>query len=262
MSASVEKIFLYPIKSLTRVAVDEAEILPGGSLKHDREFALFDAAGHFIIGKRTPLVHQVRCTYDLPALKVNLSAPDRNESGYLHLVHDAAKLEEWLSGHFGMAVTLKRNTTLGFPDDTDSPGPTLIGAATLGKIQSWFAEIPDAEEISRRFRSNIEIGGVKEFWEDRLFRSPGETQPFSVGEVLFEGVNPCARCVVPSRDSAGGQPTKSFAKIFSDKRRETLPAWAEPGRFDHYYRAAVNTRVSVSEAGKKIRVGDSVKITR
>lgn len=260
MSACVEKIFLHPIKSLERVSVDEAEILPGGSLKHDRQFALVDAAGHFIIGKRTPLVHQVRCNFDLPALKVNLRAPDRNESGYLHLTDDQAKLEAWLSDHFSMPVFIKRNTTVGFPDDSDSPGPTLIGAATLTKIKSWFAEIPDAEETSRRFRSNIEIGGVEEFWEDRLFGAPGETRPFSVGDVFFEGVNPCARCVVPSRDSTGGGATKSFAKIFSDKRRETLPEWAEPGRFDHFYRVAVNTRIAASEAGKKIRVGDAVKL--
>jgi uncharacterized protein YcbX len=260
LPACVEKIFIHPIKSLERVAVDEAEILPGGSLKHDREFALFDAAGHFIIGKRTPLVHQVRCDYDLPGLRVNLRAPDRGESGYLHLIHDAQRLEAWLSAYFNMPVSLKRNTTVGFPDDTDSPGPTLIGAATLEKIKSWFGDIPDAAEASRRFRSNIEIGGVEEFWEDRLFGAPGETRPFSIGDVFFAGVNPCARCVVPSRNSSGNGVTKSFAKIFSHKRRESLPGWVESGRFDHFYRVAVNTRVSESEAGKTIREGDAVKL--
>jgi hypothetical protein len=48
--------------------------------------------------------------------------------------------------------------------------------------------------------------------------------------------------------------------VFAEKRREALPAWAEPGRFDHYYRLAVNTRIPESEAGKVLKIGDSVDV--
>ena len=73
----------------------------------------------------------------------------------------------------------------------------------------------------------------------------------------LEAVNPCARCAVPGRDSRTGLVENSeFAKVFAEKRRKSLPEWAEPARFDHFYRLAVNTRIPPSEDGKKIAVGD------
>jgi uncharacterized protein YcbX len=50
-------IFIYPIKSLDRIAVTQATILKSGALKHDREFALFDEQGRFVNGKRNAKVH-------------------------------------------------------------------------------------------------------------------------------------------------------------------------------------------------------------
>jgi uncharacterized protein YcbX len=97
------------------------------------------------------------------------------------------------------------------------------------------------------------------FWEDRLF-GPTKTYAvrFRIGEVNFEGSNPCARCSVPPRSSYTGEDITGFQKLFSDLRRETLPAWATLEHFDHFYRLAVNTRVARSESGKMLRVGDPI----
>jgi uncharacterized protein YcbX len=115
----------------------------------------------------------------------------------------------------------------------------------------------DLEEARRRFRTTLEIDGVPAFWEDRLFGAPNTYAPrFRVGEVEFEGSNPCARCSVPPRDSYTAANNVGFQKRFSELRRESLPAWATPERFDHFYRLATNTRVALSQAGKTLRVGD------
>jgi MOSC domain-containing protein len=53
MSARLHRITIYPIKSLDGVAVDEIEVLPACGLANDRRFALQDANGRFINGKRT-----------------------------------------------------------------------------------------------------------------------------------------------------------------------------------------------------------------
>ena len=81
---------------------------------------------------------------------------------------------------------------------------------------------------------------------------------FRIGDVEFEGSNPCARCSVPPRDSYTGANDIGFQKRFSDLRKENLPAWATSERFDHFYRLATNTCVPPSETGKLLRVGDAL----
>ena len=61
------------------------------------------------------------------------------------------------------------------------------------------------------------------------------------GAATLAGINPCQRCPVPPRDPDTGEILAGFQKRFSDRRRETLPAWAEASRFDHFYRFTVNT---------------------
>ena len=73
----------------------------------------------------------------------------------------------------------------------------------------------------------------------------------------MEGVNPCARCAVPTRDSRTGETIAKFAVDFSARRRETLPAWSSASAFDHYYRLAINTRAAAA-VGRTIRIGDEV----
>src|SRR5262249_25513767 len=134
------------------------------------------------------------------------------------------------------------DTEAGFPDDTEAPGPTVISTATLQAVASWFPGL-DEQVMRLRFRANLEIGGVPAFWEDRLFAEVGSVVPFRVGDVLFEGINPCQRCVVPSRDPYTGGIFPHFQEIFARKRREFLPSWSTPSRFNHFYRLSCNTRV-------------------
>jgi uncharacterized protein len=250
-TATVSAIYVYPIKSLSRTAVTESRIIPGGGLIHDREFALFDPEGVVINGKRQPRVHHIQALYDLPRFTVRLG------DARFHLIEDHARIERWFSDYFGFPVTMKRNTTTGFPDDLDSPGPTLVSVASLDAVNGWFPSL-DREQVGRRFRANIEIDGVTAFWEDRLFGEPGEVVDFRIGDVRFQGNNPCARCPVPSRHPDTAEVVPEFAKTFSAKRQATLPVWAAPGRFDHFYRLSVNTRVPGTEVGKLLRVGDRV----
>jgi uncharacterized protein YcbX len=252
---AVSRLFVYPIKSLSRTAVSESRIMPGGGLAHDREFALFDPDGTVINAKRHPRVHHIQANYDLSTFTITLSGRK------FHLTDDRANLERWFSDYFGFPVTMKRNIRTGFPDDLECPGPTILSVASLAEVNAWFPDL-ELEGVGRRFRANIEIGNVPAFWEDRLFGEPDEVVEFKIGGVRFQGVNPCARCPVPSRDQDTAEVLADFQKIFSAKREATLPAWAALGRFDHFYRLSVNTRVPAEEAGKVIRVGDPVQEIR
>ena len=169
-----------------------------------------------------------------------------------------AALDAWLSRYFDQPVEWVEDTAAGFPDDTDSPGPTLISTATLATVAGWFEGLSTAAARGR-FRANLEIDGVEAFWEDRLVAGAGRSVRFRVGEAELWGTNPCQRCVVPSRDPCSGETTREFARLFSQHRRQLLPAWAPADRFDHFYRLAVNTRPAENRECV-LRVGDDVRI--
>ncbi len=251
----VNKLYIYPIKSLDRVNCDRVTILQSGALKGDRTWAIFDVHGNFVNGKRHQKVHSLRSEFNLATNILSLQIQGTDRTAEFNLVEEQQVLGDWLESYFGFPVKIRQDLNLGFPDDTVSPGATIISTATLEAIADWYPEL-DLESIRRRFRTNIEISGVPAFWEDRLFSTADRTVKFKVGEVEFMGVNPCQRCVVITRDPLRGKPYPSFQKTFISQRKNTLPEWTERSRFNHFFRLAVNTRLSPSEAGKIIEVGD------
>jgi uncharacterized protein len=258
MNASVARISIFPIKSLDGVAVDRATVLASGALRGDREFALVDEAGKFVNGKRNNAIHRIKSTFDLDRRLVTLNLEGKSNYQIFSLDRDILQLEDWFSTYFGFTIKLIQNTLGGFPDDTDSPAPTIISIATLDTVTSWFSYL-NIEETRKRFRTNIELNTDTAFWEDRLFSAVDRVKKFSIGNVEFEGINPCQRCIVPTRNTIDGIADSSFQKIFTNKRRETLPDWVEKSRFNHFYRLAVNTRLT-SIGDSTIRVGDAIEV--
>lgn len=258
--AYLAKIVLYPIKSLDGVEVENVKVLASGALEYDREFALFDAQGKFVNGKRHAKIHLLRAQFSILNRTVSLQIPPSIAPQVFHLDADRLALEATLSDFLGFAVTLGQNSLSGFPDDTKSPGPTVISTATLTEVASWFGGMT-VDEVRRRIRANIEIGGVPAFWEDQLFSSNSDdTVSFRVGDVDFFGVNPCQRCVVPTRDSYSGEAYPNFQKIFVEHRQATLPNWVDSSRFNHFYKLSVNTRLPTFTGEKILQIGNKIEI--
>ncbi|MCI0527581.1 MAG: MOSC N-terminal beta barrel domain-containing protein, partial [Nitrospira sp.] len=68
----LDRITIYPIKSLDGVTVTEAKILPSGALEYDREFAIFSEQGNFVNGKRNEKVHLLRSLFDAKSRTITL----------------------------------------------------------------------------------------------------------------------------------------------------------------------------------------------
>ncbi len=196
----LDRITVYPIKSLDGVVVRKANLLPSAGLEHDRRWQLTDMEGRVVNAKRTPLVHAIRARYQIDGLHeaercrilphagnaVGL-AVDRAAlaagsiggierlaalaSAVFPLVPGASGPSGWLSEALGQDVLLVERREGGFPDDRDAPGPTLIATATLVEVARWFGL--DLDECRRRFRVNLEIDGCEPFWEDAM-ASPHE----------------------------------------------------------------------------------------
>jgi uncharacterized protein len=253
---------LHPIKSLDPVHVTEARIGPGGGLEFDRAWALYSADGQWVNGKRTAAIHLIRAAYAPDISSVTLSVPgDRRKISAKRFAFpsDTTAASQWLSAFFEQPITV-RHSPEGFPDDTVANGPTIVSTATLQAVCDLFDRM-ELDEARQRFRTTLEIDGVPAFWEDQLFGEEERSSVrFRIGEVNFEGSNPCARCPVPPRNPRTGEIIPGFQKCLSDFRRANIPRWTPEARFDHYYRLATNTRVASSETGKLLRAGDLLKI--
>jgi uncharacterized protein len=262
---TLTQIVIYPIKSLDGMVVDRSQISTGGALEYDRRWAIVDDRSKIVNAKRTAKIQQLRSQFDFvePAqrLLVNLQTTENSDIYTFCLTTESSELARWLSEFFGFAVSLIENTITGFPDDLDAYGPTIVSTATLETICTWFPEL-DLAEVRRRFRTNLELNGVPAFWEDRLFRAPGSVVKFQLGNVQFQGINPCQRCIVPTRSSLTGDGTWKFQQIFTQQREQTLPAEVNRLRFNHFYRLAVNTQIPTFEAGKFLNTGDVLTIDR
>ncbi len=252
---TLNQITIYPIKSLDGVVVNSAKISAGGALMFDRRWAIVDADDKIVNAKRTFKIQQLCSQFDLNMGSIDIHANDNNITHRFSLHTELPALAEWLSKFFGFPVSLIENAVNGFPDDPDAYGPTIVSTMTLETICTWFPDL-NLDEVRRRFRTNLELGGVPAFWEDRLFAAPGATVDFRLGDVRFQGINPCQRCIVPTRDSLTGATTAKFQQIFNQQRQDTLPDWVNPARFNHFYRLAVNTQIPIDEAGKLINLGD------
>ena len=209
--------------------------------------------------RQRPDIHSLRAQFSADLADVTLSSARDGGQDVFHLPADVPKLESYLSDFFGKRIMLVENQLAGFPDDTESPGPTIVSRQTLDEVGRWFAGLGE-DEIRARFRANIEIDGDAPFCEDRLIADGRHVVRFDIGGIVFEGVNPCQRCVVPTRHPQTGEIYPHFARHFAERRRDTLPSWTTPERFDHFYRLSVNTRLSPLSTGGTIRVGDEVRI--
>ena len=262
-TAWLANIRLHPIKGLDPVSVPEARIGPNGGLELDRVWALFSVDGNWINGKRNPSIHHIRAEYDALVSMVTLTASRgalNNGTGKavrFAFPSDFARAAEWFSDYFDQRVIV-RHIPEGVPDDGLAPGPTIVSTASLQKVCDTFPGI-DLHQARERFRTTLEIDGVPAFWEDQLFGADENyAVRFKIGEVAFEGSNPCARCPVPPRNPRTGEELVGFQKKYTDMRRNSLPSTSPADRFDHFYRLATNTRVPSTEQGKVIRVGDAL----
>jgi len=265
------RIRTYPVKSLTHRERGAAGLDARGALAGDREYAIVakpadaphdaDAAspagdGDYVNGKRTAAVHRLDASLDREADSLTL-AVDGERRAFDVADGERGPLNEWLSEFFGDQVSVRREPVGGQPDDRDSGGPTVVSTATLRTVADW-TDLA-VESVRRRFRANLEVGGVEPFWEDRLYGAE-DPRPFRIGDVRFEGVAPCTRCVVPPRDPDTGEETPGFRETFLRRREATLPEWAPAERFDGYYKLAVATRVPDAERGGRVAVGDPVAV--
>uniref|UniRef100_UPI003F712757 MOSC domain-containing protein n=1 Tax=Dyadobacter sp. TaxID=1914288 RepID=UPI003F712757 len=204
-------------------------------LEYDRRWMIIDEAGKFL----TQRVLSKMALIDVALTETGLKIWNRNEPEnaltvpYLPVTQEArtvtiwddvveavtvsTEADQWLSEQFGQKLELvkmpeqterkadpryaKNNENVSFADGFPF---LIISQASLNDLNSRLSE-----PISmRRFRPNIVISGTAPFEEDQW-------KEIKIGELEFEIVKPCARCILttinPETAEKGTEPLKTLA---------------------------------------------------
>ncbi|MEN9958185.1 MAG: hypothetical protein RLZZ474_429 [Bacteroidota bacterium] len=238
-SILVKQLYLFPIKSLAAIAVEEVTVDAAGFVG-DRRFMLVDAQGKFITQRTRPdltrftlsqvaegyLIHdnptgESKVLSAQPQLKEVLSAELWEDS--LHVIEVGEGWSEWFSALLQEPVRLVMQ-------QQDAPRIIKDIYQTQGSNQSSFADsLPillasDAsyERVGAvygqsfdplRFRANLLISGCDAFEEDTFAE-------LAINAVQLFGAKLCARCQLVNVEPATGQVDKSMLKALASFRQK------------------------------------------
>ena len=256
----ISNITIYPVKSLDGISLQKAQLVTGGCLHHDREYAIKDSNNKFVNGKRNALIHLLSMDIDFENEIIFFRHQAETYWQPFHLQKEKVAINEYLSVFFKMPVTLHKNSEGRFLDVPDISGMTILSTASLQTVSGWFNDM-ELDETRKRFRATLEIADVPAFWEDRLFFDEAMPVEFTIGNVAIAGISPRARCVVPTRHPETGEVIHAFQKSFAQQRAANLPPWSALLNYGHTYFLSVDCLIPPSEFGKWIEVGDEIKVT-
>lgn len=232
MQPTLASIRLYPLKSAAALEPEQAVVEARG-LVGDRRWMVVDAEGRFVTARKHPRLVLIRARFDGPDLV--LDAPDMQSlrlaaTGEMPrlgatvwrdrvdaLVADA-QADAWISRYLGFAARfVHMDAQASRPVDpawsrsgdevsfADGFPLLLISAAALDALNEKLATpVPMS-----RFRPNLVVAGVPAHAEDGWCS-------IRIGEIVFDVVKPCSRCVLTTVDplrgefDPGGEPLRTL----------------------------------------------------
>jgi hypothetical protein len=234
----VTELNIYPIKSTRRIALRESEVLARG-LPWDRRWMLVDDSGRFITGRQHPRLATVQTEFADGTLQVRVGGraplklslmPDQRQIVEVSIWKDTVdavlagpRADAWFSEFLGLPcrlVQLTDDLSRGVNQDYGRAGDQvsfadgfpllLISEASLADLNGRLAQPVEM----RRFRPNLVVDGDSPYAEDGWRR-------IRVGDVEFEGVKNCSRCVFTTIDPDSGEksPDMEPLRTLSSYRR-------------------------------------------
>lgn len=216
---TLSRLYVHPVKSLRGLQLSHAQVANHG-LAFDRSFMITSPDGTFITARQYP--QMVLFTPALLADGLYLTAPD-GDSATIRFDDFAAEqqptevwgnhftarvapaaINQWLSGYFQRDVQLRwlgpalsrrvkkhPEVPLSFADGYPF---LLINEASFSDLQQ---RCPAGVKLEQ-FRPNLVVTGAAPWAEDGW-------QVIRVGEVMFDLVKPCSRCVLTTVSTERGR---------------------------------------------------------
>lgn len=233
----LSEIYIYPIKSLAGIQVQQAVVTLRG-LEHDRRFMLTTPDGTFLTQRTIPemallkvkivedelhIWHKQQATdiLTIPTQPTQFIGAQPTEvwghpcEGHILEKH----INDWFSQQLNTPCQLiyMTNDSLRPVDQAyrkegeivsfaDGYPYLLLGQASMDNLNKRLDRPVDIN----RFRANLIFSGGEPFEEDRW-------EYFKIGDLLFRGTKPCARCQVPNINQATAaieqEPNRTLAKF-------------------------------------------------
>jgi uncharacterized protein YcbX len=263
---ALSRLYVYPVKSLKGIALDEAKVERRG-LQYDRRWMLVDEENTFITQREHPRMATVALKLDPEGLRASAEGMEDLLIPYTPLKLEPLTVTVWRSVCQALAVAdhvdewfssfLQTPCRLVYmPDESrrevnplyavdqdivsfaDGYPFMLIGEASLDQLNERLNETPVP---MNRFRPNFVLKGTTAFAED-------EWKEIKIGDTIFHLVKPCDRCQVTTIDQdsgvrAGPEPLKTMATY------RTLDNKVLFGQY-----------LIAQAAGGRLRVGDKVSV--
>ncbi|HUD43070.1 MAG TPA: MOSC N-terminal beta barrel domain-containing protein [Dokdonella sp.] len=220
MAIALRGLYLYPLKSCAPLAQPVATVEPRG-LAGDRRWMVVDAAGRFVTGRQQPRLTLIRARPDA-ADALQLDAPGM-PSLRLAAMRDRARVaatvwgstvaslpaapeaDAWIARFLDQPARFVHMDEAALrPVDPDYGDAAvsyadgfpllLISAAAMDGLNARLARPLSV----LRFRPNLVVDGTEAHVEDGWKR-------IRIGEVAFDVVKPCTRCVFTTVDFERGE---------------------------------------------------------
>ncbi|MCQ4164580.1 MOSC domain-containing protein [Tahibacter harae] len=222
MTPTLSALHIFPVKSCAALSPAEVQVEPRG-LAGDRRWMIVDPAGKFVTGRlyarmplirATPLAHGLRLEApDAPALEIAFPAADAPRlavevwKSRVDAVCAGAAADAWISRVLGTGLRLVHmdqaaqravSADYGRPGDevsfADGFPHLLISQAALDQLNTRLS----TPVSMLNFRPNLVVSGTAPHAEDDWKR-------IRIGEVEFDLVKPCTRCVFTTVDPLRGE---------------------------------------------------------
>jgi uncharacterized protein YcbX len=263
---ALQSLYIYPVKSLKGIAVDEAKVERRG-LQHDRRWMLVDEENTFITQREHPRMATVALKLDTEGLRATALGMEDLLIPYAPLTLEprtvkvwrsvcqastvAAHVDEWFSRFLQMPCRLvympdetRREVNPIFAIDQDIVSFAdgypfmMIGEASVDQLNERLNETPLP---MNRFRPNFVLKGTHAFAED-------EWKQIEIGDIIFHLVKPCDRCQMTTIDQdrgvrAGPEPLKTLATYRT-----------------HDNKVLFGQYLIAQASGGRVRVGDKVRV--
>lgn len=245
----IKEMFIYPIKSCRGIPLERASVTLKG-FDRDRELTLTDPTGKFITQRQYPQLSMLLVRFEGEAMVLTIDGKNIKPFSFnptlegretpleiwrtkTRAIDQGDEVAKWLQsalqleGNFRLLrqspqyprlvnsqYALRGNETVSFADGY----PFLItNTASLNdlnqRLQQKYGN--DSQTIPmNRFRPNIVLETREAFAEDNW-------DALQIGEIIFDLVKPCDRCIITTTDQSNGRRNKQQEplKILSTFRK-------------------------------------------
>jgi len=263
----VERIFIYPVKSLSGIELKEVHLDARG-FRFDRRYMLVDDKGDFISQRENHRLALFRTAIEQDGFRISFAMDDSKDSLLLPFESEigrSMKVRIWedfceavdvgdqASAYFSERLSQKC-TLVYMPDSTnrfvdrhyaqgdetasfaDAFPILLIGSASLNDLN---ARLPEKEQVGwNRFRPNLVVKTEVPFEEDNW-------NVFKLGNAMLQCVKPCARCVITTINQETGIAGKEPLKTLAGYRTQN-------------HKVMFGQNVLIKTYGETLRIGDEM----